>query len=133
MADRADPPAGSSAAGNQDDRWVPPVAACTDVESAGADLRLFRSEVLEARQTQWLSERRASMTAERSQQHRLLVQQGRALANRVAAVRSEEQQIEREIGLLHERVEIAAHNETLHRRQYEEGFISEMRLQQVHA
>jgi len=54
MADRADLPAGSSAAANQDGRWLPAVAARTDVEPAGADLRLFRSEVLAARQTQWL-------------------------------------------------------------------------------
>jgi membrane fusion protein len=234
MADRADPPAGSSAAGSQDERWLPVVAARTDVEPAGAELRLFRSEVLEARQTQWLgtvmlaprasfrlftlisvvaaaaivgllcfgeftrtarvngwllpqdgvvrvqaprpgivgsldvkegaqvrkgdrlltlsdelqsarlgptqaqitqrlSERRASMTEERSQQQRLLAQQDRALANRVAALRSEEEQIEREIGLLRERVEIAARAEALHGKMYAEGFISEMRLEQVQA
>src|SRR6476659_5271774 len=54
MADRAHPHTDSSTVGTQDDRWVPAVAARTDVEPAGADLRLFRSEVLEARQTQWL-------------------------------------------------------------------------------
>src|SRR5262245_11367215 len=53
MADQ-DPPAGSSAAGNQDGRWLPAVAARTDVQPAGGDLRLFRLEALEARQTQWL-------------------------------------------------------------------------------
>ena len=54
MADQADSPAGSSVADDQDNRWVPAVAARTGVQSAGADMRLFRSEVLEARQTQWL-------------------------------------------------------------------------------
>jgi membrane fusion protein len=73
------------------------------------------------------------MTEERSQQQRLLAQQDRALANRVAALRSEEEQIEREIGLLRERVEIAARAEALHGKMYAEGFISEMRLEQVQA
>lgn len=41
-------------ANGQDDRWVPAVAARTGAPPAGADLRLFRSEVLDARQTQWL-------------------------------------------------------------------------------
>ncbi|HWP13823.1 MAG TPA: HlyD family efflux transporter periplasmic adaptor subunit [Ramlibacter sp.] len=219
-------------ADDQDNRWVPAVAARTGVQSAGADMRLFRSEVLEARQTQWLgtailpprasfrvftlvgvaaaaaivalicfgeftrtarvngwllpqegvvrvqaprpgivgnldvkegaqvhqgdrlltlsdelqsarlgptqalimqrlSERRASMTEERSQQQRLLAQQDRALANRVAALRSEEEQIGREMGLLRERIAIAARSVALHRKHYAEGFISDMRLQQV--
>jgi membrane fusion protein len=211
---------------------VPAVAARTGIQPAGADLRLFRSEVLEARQTQWLGtvilaprasfrlftlvglfaaaaiiallclgeftrtarvngwllpqegvvrvqaprpgvvgsldvkegaqvhkgdrlltlsdelqsvslgptqaqitqrlgERRASMTEERSQQLRLLAQQDRALANRVAALRSEEEQIKREMGLLRERIEIAARAVALNRKYYAEGFISDMRLQQV--
>ncbi len=232
MADRADPPAGSSAAGNRDGRWLPAVAARTEVEPAGRDSRLFRPEVLAARQTQWLGtvmlaprasfrlftlfavlaaaaivallslgqftrtsrvngwllpqeglirvqaprpgivvsldvkegsqvregdrlltlsdelqsarlgptqaqitqrldERRASMAEERRQQRRLLAQQDRALANRVATLRSEGEQIDREIGLLRERVAIAVRSEVLHRKQHAEGFISEMRLQQV--
>src|SRR5688500_5627393 len=54
MADQTHPPAGPSVADGQDDRWVPAVAARTEALPAGADLRRFRSEVLEARQTQWL-------------------------------------------------------------------------------
>ena len=54
MADQAHSPAAPSVADGQDDRWVPAVAARTDAPPRGADLRLFRSEVLEARQTQWL-------------------------------------------------------------------------------
>lgn len=232
MADRADLPAGSSTARNPDGRWLPAVAARTDVAPAGAHSRLFRPEVLEARQTQWLGsvmlaprtsfrlftlfavlaaaaiaallcfgqftrtarvngwllpqeglvrvqaprpgivvgldvkegsqvregdrlltlsdelqsarlgptqaqitqrldERRASLTEERLQQQRLLAQQDRALANRAATLRSEEEQIRREIDLLRERVAIAVRSETLHRKQHAEGFISEMRLQQV--
>ena len=232
MADQAHPPAGSSVADGQDGRWVPAVAARTRVQNASADLRLFRSEVLEARQTQWLgtailaprasfrlftlvgvvaaaalvalicfgeftrtarvngwllpqegvvrvqaprpgivgnlevkegalvhkgdrlltlsdelqsarlgptqaqitqrlSERRASMAEERRQQERLLAQQDRALANRAASLRSEEEHITREIGLLGERIEIAARAVALNRKHYAEGFISDMRLQQV--
>jgi membrane fusion protein len=232
VANRADPPERSSTAGHQDGRWLPAVAARTDVEPAGRGSRLFRPEVLAARQTQWLGtvmlaprasfrlftlfavlaaaaivallslgqftrtsrvngwllpqeglirvqaprpgivvslgvkegsqvrvgdrlltlsdelqsarlgptqaqitqrldERRASMAEERRQQRRLLAQQDRALANRVATLRSEGEQIDREIGLLRERVAIAARSEALHRKQHDEGFISEMRLQQV--
>src|SRR5262245_62105058 len=54
MADRTDLPAGSNAAGNQDTRWLPAVAARTDLERAGGNSHLFRMEVFEARQTQWL-------------------------------------------------------------------------------
>jgi membrane fusion protein len=78
-----------------------------------------------------LNERRASLTEERRQQQRLLAQQERALANRVAALHSEEEQIGREIGLLRERVEIAEQALALNRKYYAEGFISEMRMQQV--
>lgn len=232
MADGADPPAGSATSGNPDDRWLPAVAARSDLEPAGADSRLFRPEVLEARQTQWLGtvmlaprpsfrfftlfavlaaaaivallffgqftrtarvngwllpqeglvrvqaprpgivvsldvkegsrvrqgdrlltlsdelqsarlgptqaqitqrldERRASLAEERHQQERLLAQQDRALAGRVSALRSEEEQITREMDLLRERVAIAVRSEALHRKQHAEGFISEMRLQQV--
>jgi membrane fusion protein len=97
------------------------------------ELQSARLGPTQAQITQRLSERRASMTEERSQQQRLLAQQDRALANRVAALRSEEEQIEREIGLLRERVEIAVQNLALHRKHYADGFISEMRLQLVEA
>ena len=85
----------------------------------------------QAQITQRLSERRASMAEERSQQQRLLAQQDRALANRVAGLRSEEEQFGREMGLLRERIEIAARSVALHRKHYADGFISDMRLQQV--
>ena len=219
-------------ADGQDTRWVPAVAARADARPAGAELRLFRSEVIEARQTQWLgtvmlaprasfrwftlagvtaaaaivallcfgeftrtarvngwllpqegvvrlqaprpgivgsldvkegdqvrkgdrlltlsdelqsarlgptqaqitqrlSERRASMAEERSQQQRLLAQQDRALASRVAARRAEEEQIQSEISLFRERIEIAERSVALHRKLHAEGFISEMKVQQV--
>ena len=41
-------------ADGRDGRWVPVVDARTGIPPAGSDLRLFRPEVLEARQTQWL-------------------------------------------------------------------------------
>ncbi len=78
-----------------------------------------------------LAERRASLAEERGQQQRLLLQQNRAFADRIAALHSEEAQIEREIDLLRARVAIASRAEALHREQYQTGFISEMRLQQV--
>jgi membrane fusion protein len=232
ITDSAKPCASSNPANGQDDRWAPAVAARTEVDPVGADLRLFRSEVLQARQTQWLgtvilaprasfrlftiagllfaaaialllcfgeftrtarvngwllpqdgvvrvqaprpgivesldvnegaqvhkgdrlltlsdelqsarlgptqaqitqrlSERRASMNEERGQQQRLLAQQDRALADRVASLRAEEEQIVREIGLLRQRVDIAARAAVLNGQLHADGFISEMRLQQA--
>jgi membrane fusion protein len=81
--------------------------------------------------TQRVEERRQSMVRERDQQKELLAQQDRALAGRVAALRSEQEQLQSDIELLKERVAIARRNEVLHREQYKDGFISEMRLQQV--
>jgi membrane fusion protein len=80
---------------------------------------------------QRLAERRASLTEERQQQQRLLEQQDRAFANRIAALRAEQEQIDREVKLLRARVEIASRSEALHREQFKAGFISEMRLQLV--
>lgn len=87
----------------------------------------------QAQIAQRLLERIASMTEERSQQQRLLAQQDRAFANRLAALQSEREQIDRDILLLKERVAIANRSEALHREQYSQGFISEMRLQLVQA
>jgi membrane fusion protein len=78
-----------------------------------------------------LTERRASLAEERNQQKRLLAQQDRAFADRIAALRAEQDQIEREFELVRERVKIANRAEALHREQHAEGYISEMRLQQV--
>jgi membrane fusion protein len=78
-----------------------------------------------------LTERRASLAEERNQQKRLLAQQDRAFADRIAALRAEQDQIEREFELVRERDKIATRAEALHREQHAEGYISEMRLQQV--
>jgi len=231
MTKRPDAP-DSKAAGETESRWPPVVAARADVAPRGGDVQLFRSEVLTARQTQWLGtvmlaprasfrlftlfsivaaaaivgllffaeftrtahvngwllpqegvvrvqaprpgivgaldvqegaqvhkgdrlltisdelqsarlgttqeqitqrlgERRASLAEERTQQQRLLAQQDRALANRLAALQSEQDQMVREMDLLRQRVAIAARAEALYREQYAQGFVSEMRLQQV--
>ena len=76
-----------------------------------------------------MAERRESLRDESRQQKRLLAQQTRAYADRIAALRNEEAQIEREIRLLKSRVAIAGRSEALHREQFQSGFISDMRLQ----
>ncbi len=78
-----------------------------------------------------LVERRQSLLEERHQNQRLLAQQQGALANRIAALRSEQAQIEREVALLKSRLQIAERAETLHRKLQDQGFVSEMRVQQV--
>lgn len=87
----------------------------------------------QARISQRLGERRASLADEREQQSRLLAQQGRALSNRTAALRQEQLQLDRDVELLQQRVAIASRAEAVYREQLAQGFISEMRLQQVQA
>jgi membrane fusion protein len=86
-----------------------------------------------AQVTERLAERRASLGLERDQQRRLLEQQSRALTNRIAVLQSEQEQIERDLQLLKERVAIAGRAEALYSEQLRAGFISEMRYQQVQA
>lgn len=78
-----------------------------------------------------LDERQQSLLDERDQQRSLLVQQQRALTQRMGAMRAEAAQFEREIEVLKARVAIAERNQALHREQFKQGFISEMRLQIV--
>lgn len=78
-----------------------------------------------------LDEREHSLLDERNQQRSLLVQQQRALGQRLAAMRGEAAQFEREIDVLKARLVIAERNQQLHREQFKQGFISEMRLQIV--
>jgi membrane fusion protein len=75
--------------------------------------------------------RRDSLLAEREQQQRLFQQQQRALTERHAAMGRELQQLEREVELLKARVEIARRNEAMHREQFAQGYIAEMRLQLI--
>jgi len=78
-----------------------------------------------------IAKRRQSLLAELGQRNELLAQQQRALTHRIAALRSEQSSIEREIEVLNARVRVAERAETLHKKLSEQGFISEMRLQQV--
>lgn len=78
-----------------------------------------------------MAERRGSLLAEREQQQRLFAQQQRALTERHAAMGNELQQLEREVELLKARVEIARRNEAMHREQFAQGYIAEMRLQLI--
>lgn len=75
--------------------------------------------------------RRDSLLAEREQQQRLFAQQQRALADRHTAMGGEARQLEREVELLKARVEIARRSEAMHREQFRQGYISEMRLQLI--
>lgn len=78
-----------------------------------------------------MTDRRDSLQAERAQQQRAFAQQQRVLGERLAAMAGEAQQLEREIALLQARLEIARRSEAMHREQFKQGFISEMRLQLV--
>ena len=78
-----------------------------------------------------LQERRDSLLREKRSLESLLDQQRRSAASRIAVLRHEEQRLEQDIALLGQRVEIARRAEQLHLVQYQEGFISDMRLQQV--
>jgi len=78
-----------------------------------------------------LVEQRQNLLEERRQQERLLAQQKNALGDRLAALKSEQAQIDREIALLKSRVVIAERTEALHRDLRDQGFLSDMRLQQV--
>lgn len=80
-----------------------------------------------------LVEQRQNLSEERRQQERLLAQQQRSLGDRVAALRSELTQIDGEIRLLKSRVAIAERAEALNRDLRDQGFLSDMRLQQVEA
>jgi membrane fusion protein len=86
---------------------------------------------VQAEVTRRLDERQQSLLDERNQQRSLLVQQQRALGQRLVAMQGEAAQFEREIQVLKARVAIAERNQELHREQFRQGFISEMRLQMV--
>jgi membrane fusion protein len=78
-----------------------------------------------------LEERRAALRAELHQREQLLVQQQRALSDRVSALRAEQAQIDNDIELVSSRVELAARNVAMNRELHVQGFISEQRLQAV--
>lgn len=76
-----------------------------------------------------LAMRRDSLREELRQQKRLLTQQLRSFANRLAALRSEETQINAEIALQVSRVELAEKSAARQRELRLQGFISEQQLQ----
>lgn len=80
---------------------------------------------------QRLAERRKILLEERRQQEMLLAQQQRAIATRIAAMQSEETQAIHEMALIRTRVGIAERAEALHNKLAGQGFISELRMQQV--
>lgn len=78
-----------------------------------------------------MAERRQILLEERRQQEMLLAQQQRAIASRIAAMHSEEAQASSEMALLRSRVGVAERAEALHNKLASQGFISELRMQQV--
>ena len=80
---------------------------------------------------QRIAERRRILLDERRQQEMLLAQQQRAIVSRIATMQSEEMQTGREMALLHSRIGVAERTEALHQKLATQGFISELRLQQV--
>jgi len=78
-----------------------------------------------------IAERRRILLDERRQQEILLAQQQRAIAGRIAAMQSEESQAMNEMALLRSRIGIAERAEALHTKLAGQGFISELRMQQV--
>lgn len=85
----------------------------------------------QAQVMQHLAERRASLSEERNQQQRLMVQQDRVFGQRISALHAEQAQIESELSLLRARVAIAERTEALYREQFQAGFISDLRLGQA--
>lgn len=78
-----------------------------------------------------LAERRQALQDERSQHERLLAQQQRAYANRLATLKSELAQVERDIAVMKSRVELSERNLAINREMRGQGYISEQRLQLV--
>lgn len=78
-----------------------------------------------------MAERRQILLEERRQQEMLLAQQQRAIATRIAAMQSEETQASDEMALLRSRIGVAERAEALHDKLASQGFISELRMQQV--
>lgn len=78
-----------------------------------------------------MAERRRILLEERRQQELLLAQQQRTIATRIAAMQSEEAQASNELTLLRSRIGVAERAEALHNKLASQGFISELRMQQV--
>lgn len=96
-----------------------------------AELRSTALGATQAEIVRRLGERRRNLIEERRRQEALLAQQEKAIGERLNTLRAEDAQLGREIGLLDSRVAIAARVEGLNRKLAGQGFISELRLQQV--
>jgi membrane fusion protein len=83
----------------------------------------------QAQITRGLNSRRDSLQEELRQQKRLLAQQTRAFSNRLAALRSEEEQISEEIALQESRLRLTEKSETRQSDLREMGFISDQQFQ----
>lgn len=83
----------------------------------------------QAQITRGLTSRRESLQEELRQQKLLLSQQKRAFSNRLAALRSEEEQITEEIALQESRLRLTEKSEERQRELRDKGFISEQQLQ----
>jgi len=78
-----------------------------------------------------LAERRRALQDERGERERLLAQQQRAYANRLAALKSELAQVGRDIAVMKSRVGLSERNLAINREMRGQGYISEQRLQLV--
>jgi membrane fusion protein len=76
-----------------------------------------------------LNEKRDSLKEELRQQKRLLAQQTRAFSDRLAALRSEEEQITEEIALQQSRLTLSEKSESRQNELREKGFISDQQVQ----
>src|SRR5207302_1373255 len=76
-----------------------------------------------------LAERRQALQDERGQLERLLAQRQRAYANRLAALRSQQAQVDSDIATMKSRVGLSERNVAINREMRSQGYISEQRMQ----
>lgn len=80
-----------------------------------------------------LREQRRSLLDERTRREQLLAQEQQALSDRVAGIRDELRQLDRELELLESRAALADRRLTLHRNLREQGYISQLAFQELEA
>ncbi|GFE79586.1 hypothetical protein GCM10011487_15860 [Steroidobacter agaridevorans] len=95
------------------------------------ELESVRLGATEAEIIRRLSGLRDALKEERRQQQRLLVQRQRSYSDRVAMLRSESMEIDRQIETMRERVRLAERNVMLNRKLRADGYISEPQFQIV--
>lgn len=92
------------------------------------ELQSARLGATQAEIVRRLSDLRDSLLEERRQHERLLAQRQRTYADRLSALKSEHEEVERDIGTMQKRVQLSVRNAELHRKLRAEGFISEQQL-----